>query len=414
MLMVTLLALTLAAPTVQAQPAKIQIDENKEATVGFLLQPWFRLDMDPSKSEANGGSGEGTTSFDPYLRRARIMMSGKWTNKIYFFAETDSPNLGKAGDWTPTQYIQDAWVEYNVSPALQIDAGMLLVPFSYHAYQGATSLMLVDYHAGVIKYVASNNKVWRDAGIMFRGELTKDKKLEYRVSITNGVEYTPAALTVDGDGDGVMDTVDPRGSLNPGDMPRVVGRLAFNVFDPIAGPGVGGFFNKGVFLKKDGKKLISPKKVLTIGVSADYQGDAVYSGDSTAPALGLAADIFTDIPLGGQSAFTGQVDCYMYNHGEGAANTGNGGFFEVGYRKKEWQPVLSMEAFMPTEPEGVTGDAAKVNDTMTGMAGLNYWYKAHNSSIKGLVGMTKTVADADPATEDYWKPYALVQTQFLF
>lgn len=413
----TILVAALALSGAAHAQAKIAIDDNKEATLGFLLQPQIRSDF---KGNSEGGPG-----VDFFLRRARIMVSAKYTDKLYFFFDTDTPNLGKDGNWgtvtDPTtgkvttdfsQYVQDAWVEYNVAPYLQIDSGLILVPFSYHGYQGATSLMMSDYHASLIKYVSGTNRVWRDAGIMVRGEVGKKGMLEYRLAVTNGVETKLGAVDADIDGDGVVDP-DPRGYVNPKDMPRVVGRVAFNVFSSLGGPGVGGFYTKGAHIKKDGRDVVTTKKVLTFGASVDYQGDAVYTatdndGDWTAPAMAVAIDAMADIPLNKAKtqAFTGQFDYYIYGQGAGAVNTGMGGFGEVGFRVNWWQPVVSYEWFN-------VADEALKQDYRAVLGGVNWWWKAHNANVKVAVGSSQCDT-CKGYTEQDWSTYAVVQNQFLF
>ncbi len=374
-------------------------DGDKVLKLGFLMQPQLQL--------TQGGATEGGWGIDPYLRRLRILMAGKLNDQVHFFAETDNPNFGKNGDWSGSMFIQDAWVEFNLHEAFKVDAGMLLVPFSHHSMQGAITLLTLDYHGGLVKYPAG--KVWRDAGIMVRGELL-NRKLAYRLALTNGTENSDLQATeIDPDTGAELIVDHPAGDINPNDLPRMVGRLTFNLFDSDDGPGAGGFFYDGVFLKADGDELISPKKFVCVGAGVDYQGEAILMettdedgnlDGSVEDYLGIAADVFVDLPMADPTrALTGQADFYMFDFGEANAANGMGLFADLGFRVNRIQPVLSYELWDYAESD----DA----DMMRFLGGVNWWYLAHNANIKAQLGATLE-GEADPAFA------AAVQSQFYF
>ena len=345
--------------------------------LGFLLQPQLHL--------MQHGTTEDGFGIDPYIRRARILMYGRVGDSVNFFAETDNPNFGKNGDWTGKTFIQDAFVEFSLGAPLKIDAGMLLMPFSRHSFQSATSLLTMDYHGSMIKY--SSGYIWRDAGVMFRGSVF-DKKLDYRLAITNGVENQLDTYLAD-DGTGNMVETPYPNALNPADLPRMVARLNFNVFDSEDGVGAAGFFYDGIYLKEnDNGKLISAKKVLSFGAAVDYQADAVYDADGeTTQWMGVAADAFWDLPMGDKKhSLNGQVDFFMYNMGEGHVQNGMGVFGDLGYRIHRVQPLVSVEWF-----DWAEHDTA---DWMTVMGGVNWWYMGHTANVKVQAGATR-VGDGD-------------------
>ena len=76
------------------------------------------------------GAPDGSAAADFYLRRMRLMLYGTVHPQVHFFIETDNPNFGRSGDWSGGMFIQDAWVEWAPHRALQLDAGLLLVPLS--------------------------------------------------------------------------------------------------------------------------------------------------------------------------------------------------------------------------------------------------------------------------------------------
>jgi hypothetical protein len=302
-------------------------------------------------------------------------------------------------------FIQDAYLELNLHKAIQLDAGMLLAPFSHHGMQAATSLMSLDYHgAAVLKYPAGSNKVWRDNGIMARGLVANDH-LEYRLGIFNGVR-------------GAGDT-DPR---NPDDLPRVTGRITANIFEAEGGPGVGGMFYDSMYIKKTDAGVVSTKKVLSIGASFDWQPDLnVYlnSDGTTASTKDYAAvntDVFWTLPFKDKTmSVDGQVNFYYYYFGDrgNASNrynvigdtksyTGYGIMSELGLRIKAVQPLIIIDGYNSTEAMTDTE-----GDYLAVYGGFNYYMLGNSTTFKLQVGSAK-INDGD------WKATATLQAQLVF
>jgi hypothetical protein len=354
--------------------ALVTVHESDKATMklGFMMQPQLHF--------TQHGTTEDGFGIDPYIRRARLMMYGKVGENVNFFMETDNPNFGKNGDWSGNSFIQDAFVEFNMGKPLKVDVGMLLLPFAHMSFQSATSLLTMDYHGGMIKY--STSKVWRDAGIMVRGSVANDK-LDYRLAITNGVENQFGSYLAD-DGTGTMVETPYAEALNPADLPRVTARVNFNAFDTEDGPGAGGFYYDGIYLKEnENGKLISAKKVLSFGAAVDYQANALYDADGeTTRWMGVAADAFWDLPMGDKKhSLNGQVDFFMYNMGDGHAQNGMGVFGDIGYRVHRVQPLVSVEWFDWTEGDDL--------DWISAYGGVNWWYMGHTANVKLQAGGTK-------------------------
>ncbi len=329
-----------------------------------------------------------------------MLFSGQLNEKINFFIETDTPNFGKRGDFSTRTFVQDAWLEFNLDPSLQIDAGMLLAPFSHNGMQGATTLHTLDYHS-LMRYPTGSNLVWRDFGLMVRG-LLFEQMLEYRLAVMSGVHGSAA---------------DPR---NPHDWPRLSARLTFNLFDADGQPGVGGFFYDGIYLAKTDDGIVSPKKMLSFGVSADWQKDLNVSLDDLGSVtgrddyFGVSGDLFWDLPLDTDKklGLAGQVDFYYYDHGNRLTSfyltdakyaseySGYGLLSEAGVRYDAYELVLGFDWFEATESDNNKGDLLSI------WGGLNFWWLAHNCSLKLQAGGSK-VSGGD------WGMLALLQAQLL-
>jgi len=371
-------ALALAALPGSARAAvDLKVSDDYFVKLGFLTQPWVQLTSDPSSKT--------DLASDFYIRRTRVILSGQVSKWVSFFMETDIPDWGKGGKWTPSLFVQDVFVTGEFGEQFKLDVGMILPPFVHQLRQGAGNLHTLDYHTALAKWMTG--KVWRDTGVEARG-LLFDRKLDYRVSITNGV----------------VGPVD--------DIPRFTGRLAYNVFDAEEG-----FFLGGTYL--------GAKRVLSIGAAFDVQPDAI-DGGGTYYAFG--GDVFWDLPMNDGDRLSGQIDFVYYNGVAGkkgrvdAQNqpvmnggaqimddvmldtTGMGLLFDIGYAFGAWEPVIAVDWYKPK-------DASELKDQFLGLhVGLNWWFQGHAANLKFDAGLIK---DAGEEFGDAARVFT-IQTQLLF
>ena len=321
--------------------------------------PWQITSADGDSSIAFGVLAQGqaeriraTTgaldSQDLFLRRFRLIAGGKITNKLSFFFDTDSPNLGKgtaAGPKVDTSmYLQDAIFTYTFRPEFQIDAGMLLIAQSHNSVQSAATLLPIDY--GPYTFITSdstNSRVGRDYGIQARGYLLKNH-FEYRAGIFQGSRAT-------------ITTTHP-GTEN--DF-RYTGRVAWYPFEAETG-----FFYTGTTL--------GTKKILSIGAGFDHQ--TKYNERSV--------DIFYDQPVHDGDGITLQ-GVYSYLDG--------GTTFPLLQRQKVWlaeagyyNKQTKMGPFVQLSNR--LFDDPKISDTEKYLAGIAYWPSGHRFNIKAGVGRT--------------------------
>lgn len=285
-----------------------------------------------------------STSKDMYVRRFRICFGGNFMENLSFFVDTEDPGIGKVGNSATSAttkgasdtFLSDAFVTYRLSDELKIDAGMMLLPLSHHAEQGATSLLGVDY--GPYTFIASDpttSRLGRDYGMEARGYLANNH-FEYRIGVFQGVR-------------GVNST-------NP---ERITARVVYYPFQNEPG-----YFYAGSYLGE--------RKVLGIGVSVDKQSD--YKA--------YCADVFLDYPLANKDVITAQVDYTHYDGGDFIKTLPkqNVIFGEAGYYFQK----VNLAPFVQVNYENF--DSETSNDKHFMQAGLAYYIKGQTLNVKLGVG----------------------------
>jgi hypothetical protein len=283
------------------------------------------------------------TSKDLYLRRFRILVGGNINENLSFFAETDSPNLGKYDSTTKAKnagnvYLQDAYATYTFSNEFMIDAGMMLLPVSHHAGQSAASLVGIDYGPyAFIWSTPTDSRIGRDYGFEARGYLG-DNHFEYRAGMFQGVR-----------------------GINSTNPERFMARAVYYPFQNEPG-----YFYAGSYL--------GARKVLGIGVSFDTQDDYKAYG----------ADVFFDYPLANKDVVTAQVDYTHYDGGNFITTLPkqNVIFGEAQY----YFQSAKFAPFVQVNYENFDTETITIHDKHFMQAGVAYYIKGQNANIKLGVG----------------------------
>lgn len=340
--LVALAALALLLPAGTAQAGKIQLGDQASLNVNVLAQPWAQVT--PNAAPTGGAST------DLFLRRIRLMIFGNVTDRLSFFVDTEQPNLGRDGNWTPAFFIQDAFLSVKLADTHWLDAGMILVPFTHHTLEGAIALNTVEYHSALIRPTRGLGPAWRDSGVQARGFVGP---LHYRVGVFNGVEGQPAK--------------ENQPALNIDDVPRVAGHVRYNVLGREEN-----FFLQGIYFDNQPR--------LSVGVGADFQPRAAVSGAMAHDALAVGADLFLEYPLGENQALVIKTNAFRYWQGAENTHSGFGIFGEVGYLLGQFEPVLSAEYY---NAEVRTADFFAVRP------GVNYWFDKHVFNFKAEVALVR-------------------------
>jgi hypothetical protein len=280
------------------------------------------------------------TSKNLFLRRIRLIAGGRVTEKLSFFIDTDSPNLGKGlstgrkvEDYV---YLQDIVLTFAVRDEIQIDAGMLLFPLSHNTGQSAATLLAIDY--GPYSFVASDatsSRVGRDYGLEARGYVL-GKHLEYRLGVFQGYRDVDATAPF-----------------------RYQGRAVWYPLEAETG-----FFYTGT--------TQGVRKILAIGAAFDHQAD--YAAESV--------DVFVDRPTRGGDGITLQFGVIRYDGGTTFRQlpAQRDWLLEAGYYSQRTR----FGPFVQASGRSFTNEA--LPDDSKVIAGVAWWASGHRYNLKFGVG----------------------------
>lgn len=255
-------------------------------------------------------------------------------------------------------FIQDAYVTYNHSDVVKVDAGMIMLPHSRNGTQSAATLLAVDY--GPFTFLdagPSSERVGRDYGVQLRGYPAK-QHLEYRLAVSQGVRGDRATNPV-----------------------RVSGRLVYYPFGAETG-----FFYAGTFQ--------GTKKQVGIGGGFDMQDDhRIYS-----------ADVFAEIPFAGRKDGVTMQGNWMHYDGGTFLKTlpeQDAYLVEVGYHAlgNRFSPFVQHQS-----RRFAASTSADQRQTMVGAA---WWMAGHQRNLKLAVGRQHVEGQPDRAV-------AVLQLQIFY
>src|SRR5262249_5028136 len=291
--------------------------------ISVLAQPRIQetWDGDPCTAAQLTGSTacaspNGTVQTDYYLRRARIYITGTAFKKFTWYLMTDQPNFGIRGNYSGRMLVQDVHIGYVPVPGVDIEMGFLYMPLSHLALNSAASTSALEKSTAILFY--NNASGLRETGVQVRAMLF-DGRIHFRGGFYEGLHTTHPAAAI---------------KVNPNGRPLVAGHLRFNLLGTEAGYAYSTLY-------MDGKSRAS------IGIGAQFQNKGSPTPVTNAarvrsPAtavndyLALAADVFVDFALPGDTEIAFQGDVYRFDWGTGSDNTGWGTTYELGYR---WGPI---------------------------------------------------------------------------
>ncbi|HUO31952.1 MAG TPA: porin [Bryobacteraceae bacterium] len=167
-----------------AVPAFGQLQvSNEDMSIKFGFQGQFWADW--SQDQTQGYQQ------NLYMRRGRFIVGGDLSDSISFFFQTDDPNLGKTPKALNSGFmVQDAFIQWKINNALQIQGGEMIVPYSRQALQSTISYYSLDISSvSTVNNTATESNVLRDMGFATKGFFLQDH-LQYRLGAFQGERDT--------------------------------------------------------------------------------------------------------------------------------------------------------------------------------------------------------------------------------
>lgn len=243
--------------------AKIAIDDDSWVSLGVGLRTSF--------SNVDNGAPNGSDASNNFtLENSRLYISGQVNNEVKFYFGTEKM-WGEYG-------VLDAIIQYEPSEQFNVWMGRLLTPADRIEMNGPFySLTWGQYTVPL--YPSDNDGAngadgvagtyGRDEGVVVWGSMDK---FQYAFGIFDGHS----------------------GAANQGDDPLFATRLAYNFLNKEANPG---YYTSSTYFGQAGD-------ILTLGFSAQNQGDGYGTATQSGSFKGYAVDGLFEKPLAGGSAIT--------------------------------------------------------------------------------------------------------------
>ena len=355
--------------------------------VAFQLQPWVLI--------TENGTPDGTSpSVDFFIRRARLLINGDVNNNFSYLLQFDSPNLGKRGDIANATnsnaskaIVQDAWIGWapfgiTGGSVLYIDAGLLLMPISRQMLTTTTNFTQADVHTdsfrlGSVPGLNANQSGFRENGVSIRG-WALDKHLGFRGGVYQG--QREASLASCGAACG-----NPGLTPNPKSLPRLAAFLNYS----LVGTEDGGWLYSSMYFSKT--------PIVSVNAAVTYQSQSIQGPNGLTDSSVTQLGAFVEYPFSDDNELVFQVSALKSNNGTGSANTGLGGFVDLGFRMGNLEPYVTYETFMGDTASanacngGVCG-ATQSAESRIAKLGLNYYIDKNKNHINAEFAVSHGVS----------------------
>jgi hypothetical protein len=392
-------------------------EKGPKLDLDVLVQPWFQVSGPyqsgrgsdgvgaPSGTQGNGATpGEGENpSFDPFVRSAAAAVRVTYKEWIRLMFSIEQSNIGRWSSFSPQLRksasplrVRDAFATFEFRPELILDAGLFVVPFSHHNLESFAALHTLELHSDLMRFHAG--RAYRDAGFELRGVVAK--RFAYRAGVFEGARNYGALET----------PIEPVGANYPEiaehGLPRFTGHARVNLLGEEPD-----FFFKGIYF--------STTPIVSVGVGADYQPDAVLKLDQSVGAYSaFSADVFVEVPLSTKDEILFKAGAFRWGEGwsrmlEASALEAGGysAYGELGFRHSWLEPHVYLE-WMKTDATDVAPVVLRDSQIIAPHAGVNFWIDQHAVNVKLDAGYRKVKRDVKPPFAD--APWSTVNYTDLF
>jgi hypothetical protein len=149
------------------------------------------------------------------LHRVILFMGYKFNKKLQFFTEIEFEHVKEV-------YVEQAYIDYSFNSALNLKAGVILIPMGYVNEFHEPTLFNGVERPGFDKYIIPTT--WREVGVGFHG-LLKRANLKYQLYVVNGFNGFDGSARVSGSTG--LRSARQKGAEASLRSPAVTGKLTF-------------------------------------------------------------------------------------------------------------------------------------------------------------------------------------------
>ena len=137
-----------------------------------LIQPRIQVDFD---GPPGGAAPSGHANIDFYIRRARLLVRGTAYKHFSFGINIVALRVGERGNLNVTPFLQDLVVGYMPATDVHVEMGLLLMPLSHAAVEGAGYGSSIEGGGNILLY--NNARQLRETGLQLRALLRDTREL---------------------------------------------------------------------------------------------------------------------------------------------------------------------------------------------------------------------------------------------
>ncbi len=321
----------------------------------ITFTPGLRLQVRYAYDEIDGNN-------DFYIARVRLKANGDVYGIATYYAEIKLDNVGRFAREVNAQ-IENAWLNFAVSPAFAVRLGLYDMVFSRNALTSDSKLLLMD--RSLIKDALTvigfaDNTV----GVLAHGR-PWGGRIEYGAGVFDNLRFEQAGT--------------PTTPARQADGAMFTGRVVVHLLDPAPPGGYADY--RGSYIGQ-GRRL-------SIGTSAGFLSKVRTGDEFDIRALG--ADVFFNV-----AAFTleGEYDRFVQDRDIDPDVDGDGWYVQAGYLV---HPRVELAArYQQLDSDDAEGNFS--NQFQWTSVGLNYYIRSHN--LKVQADYTFKREQVDPVSND--------------
>ena len=310
----------------------------------------FKIRIQPRLDLGDHASADGskyTTQQDLYIRRSRLEVVGRPTEDVLYILAVAKDRAGQRGATSGADLIY-AFVDYRLTPSVEIRAGRVKLPFTRSGWLSSSRLLLIE-RSQTVGAAASALGSYITPHLALHGRL-RQGTIGYSIALMDGLQP--------GDSDRLS-----RQTVSASDNPGSVARVEFSPDGWVEG--------------RESEAHLGLGRHLTVAVNGALQNGIEFD-TRTEDRRVLGGDLSFH-----QGGLSFQAEYLRVNRDDGAQFSPAGWYAQVGWylSRLSLEPAARFERYAADLPGGS-------DVTRTYMAGLN-WYR-HGHDFKFMANIVHT------------------------